>query len=74
MDVFFLGYQAVIFGKDKRDFLELGIDAIAVLKFDRVAVHDMTVTANHFDKLSRFRVGLAHIWSSNRNVFPTLRS
>jgi hypothetical protein len=73
VDVLFLRDYAVSLHEHQGNFLEFGIDAVAMFEFDRVATHHMTVTADHFDKLARLRAGLAHVLSSDRDVSPTPR-
>jgi hypothetical protein len=51
VDVLFLRDHAVLLHEHQGHFLELGIDAVAMFEFDRVAVYHMAITADHFDKL-----------------------
>ena len=51
MDVLFLRDHAVPLHEHQGDLFELGVDTVVMFEFDRVAVHDMTVAADHFDEL-----------------------
>jgi hypothetical protein len=73
MDVLFSRDHAVLFHEHQRHFLELGIDALAVFEFDRVAMHDVAIAADDFDKLAGFGLGFTHTRFSNRDVSPTPR-
>ena len=41
--MFFLRHETVVLGEDEGHFLEVGVDAVAMLKCDRVAVNDAPV-------------------------------
>jgi hypothetical protein len=52
MGVLDLADLTAALGENERDFLEFGIDAIAVFQFHDVAFDNVTILANHFYQLA----------------------
>jgi hypothetical protein len=52
VDVLGLANLAAALGEDERDFLEFGIDAVAMFQLNDVAFDDVAILANHFYQLT----------------------